>query len=96
MSTINLTSSTPFDPVKVAAGQYLLAVSGIPASESLDIVVNVGDAKGVAVTDANFTADGTKVIWLPECTVFVLTSFPPNTAGYGAALGTLSTKLEDG
>ena len=94
-ATINLTETTANNPKQIEAGQYLLAVSGIPSSQTVDIRINVGDARGVAITDAQFDADGTKVVWLPNCTVYAAPSFPVPVANYGVALAELSTKLEN-
>lgn len=91
MSTINLTDTDLNSPVQIAAGQYLFA--GVDFGSTLDLFVNIGDAKNTPITDAQLTADDAKVVWLPNCTVYV-TADTPGPA-FGSALAKLSTTLED-
>lgn len=95
MSTINITGTGADNSKQIPAGQYLLAVTGVGGGDTAELRINLGDAKGVVVTDSSFTDDGTKVVWLPACTVYIQTNFETDST-FGAALAVLSTKLEDG
>jgi len=61
------------------SGKYFIAVTGEFHGATASVFVNIGETADCIVTDSSFTEDGTKVMWLPTCTLYV------GVAGEGAA-----------
>lgn len=77
----------------VVEGQYLLAVG----SENFDgaqieILANVGIARSVPL-DLTFTAPGSRIIWLPRCSLVVRTTSAGPSTEIDVALAELSSQM---
>lgn len=90
----NVTADGDSAAVQVTAGQYLIAVGGSFGGGTVQVKVNVGNAVGVPITGAAYTAAAAEVIWLPSCTVFVTTT-GSTTPDINVSVAELSTQLDD-
>ncbi|QJA42963.1 hypothetical protein [Phaeobacter phage MD18] len=81
-------------PVKIETGQYTFAVSGEFEGATATLMLNIGPAVGVPVSDASFTEPGAKVVWLPSCTAFVEVSSPGERTAINAAISPMSSSTK--
>lgn len=90
----SVTSDGGTDPVSIPCGQYLLALSGEFGGATVQLHVNIGKATAVPITDAAYTAPSGEVVWLPNCTAYVVTTSASASTNVTVAIAELSTALD--
>lgn len=90
----NITGNGDTAPIQIEEGQHFFAVGGNFDGATVQVMVNVGPAKAVPVTDAAYTAPGSEILWLPACTLFLRVSGVATACDINAALAEVSTKLD--
>lgn len=90
----NVTGNGDTAPVQVTEGQHFFGIVGTFDSAAVQIMVNIGPAEAVPITDAKYTAPASDIIWLPSCTLFLRLTGVVTACNITAALAEVSSKTE--
>lgn len=94
--TINLVeklASGSSSPVQLKSGRYLLAVSGVFDSASVQIHANIGVATATPMTDLLYTGPAAQIVWIPSGTYYAVISTPGASTAINVAVALVSQEV---
>lgn len=90
----NLAQGATSSTVVISDGEHLLAVSGTFGGAVVNLYANIGVASDTPITPIAYTGPNSDIIWLPNCTVYVVVVGGDGTTDINVAMAQVASKVD--